>query len=502
MLGFLASRVLGVVRTVVVAAQFGDRPEYAAYLAANSVSDTVFQVLVGGAVGSAFIPVFKRYIATERDSDAWRVASSVINLGFLAAGGASIVLAVFARPLMDVLVAGQEAAFRDLAAGIARVLLVAPAIFAVSAFCASILNSFHRFAVAALAPLIYNLSIIGGALFLSDWLGIFGLVLGAVGGACLHFLIQAPALFRIGMRWRPILDLRHEGVREIGRLFAPRMLGLGAVQLNRMLSGILFASFFAAAAITYLDYAWQMIMTPMALAMAVGTAVFPTLSEESALARQTQFRQLFVMSLRMVLFLTIPASIGLMVLGEPVIRLVLERGAFTAESTRATAFVLSFYAIGLAGHATVEIVARAFYALHDTRTPVMTAVGAIALNITLSLILMQTPLGYGGLALANSLASLTEATVLIRLVGKKVPGLDRQALAYTALRVLAASLVMAWPVSWLAGELNPVLAPYGTAGGALLVVVCVAVGAGVYAGASYLFQSDELQTLRGLVRRR
>ena len=157
-----------------------------------------------------------------------------------------------------------------------------------------------------------------------------------------------------------------------------------------------------------------MIMTPLALAMAMGTAVFPTLSEASALETAArEFEQVFQLSLRMILFLTIPASVGLMVLGEPVIRLFFERDQFNAESTSATAYALVFFAIGLAGHATVEIVDRVFYALHDTRSPVLVAVSAIGLNVVLSLVLMQTPLNYGGLALANSIAALMEATILI-----------------------------------------------------------------------------------------
>jgi putative peptidoglycan lipid II flippase len=312
--GFLASRVLGVVRSIVIAAHFGTSTDYNAYLAAIAVPDTVFQVLVGGAVGSAFIPVFKRYVAAGAEDEAWHLTSSVINLGVLLTGAAALVLAVFADQVMDLLVPGQNAEFRELSAGLARVLLISPAIFAASTFCSSVLNSYHRFAVAALAPLMYNLAIIAAAFLLSEPLGIHGLAIGAVVGSVLHLLIQVPALARLGMRWRPSLDVWHRGVQEVGRLFAPRVLGLGVVQLNKVLSGILFASFLAVGSMAYLDYAWLMTMTPLALAMAIGTAVFPTLSEESARDRMQQLRHLVEVSLRMVLYQTIPASIGLKVL--------------------------------------------------------------------------------------------------------------------------------------------------------------------------------------------
>jgi putative peptidoglycan lipid II flippase len=500
--GFLASRLLGLVRNIVIAAHFGTGTDYSAYVAAMAIPDTVFQVLVGGAVGSAFIPVFQRYLARDQEHEAWRLTSSVINVGVLLTGGAALVLGIFAHPLMNILLAGnKDPEFRDLAVSLTRILLISPAIFAASSFCASVLNSFHRFAVAALAPLMYNLAIIGGAVFLSGPLGIYGLAIGAVIGAALHLLIQLPALARLGMRWRPVLDVRQSGVQEVGRLFSPRVLGLGVVQLNKVLSGVLFASFLVAGSMAFLDYAWLMIMTPLALAMAVGTAVFPTLSQSSTQHQQTQFQQVFQLSLRMILFLSIPASVGLMVLGQPIVRLFFERNQFTAHSTEATAFALMFFAIGLAGHATVEIIDRVFYALHDTKTPVLVAVAAIALNIVCSLILMQTPLNYGGLALANSIAALVEGVILVRLIAARVPEFDARALGVTALRILAASLVMGVPVAWLAQALAPSLDHYGTPGQAVLVGSCVLAGAGLYVLASFLFRSDELAAMRRLVRR-
>lgn len=500
--GFLASRALGVIRNIVVAAHFGTGTSYSAYVAAIALPDLVFQVLVGGAVGSSFIPVFKRYWAEERTEEAWYITSSVINLGVLITGGASLVLVIFARPLMNVWVAGQTPEFRDLAASLSRILLISPAVFAVSTFCASVLNSFHRFAVAALAPLLYNLSIIGGAVFLSGPFGIHGLAIGAVVGAFLHLLVQVPTVWRLGMRWRPVADFRNSGVREIGRLFAPRMLGLGVIQLNQVLSAIVFASFLGAAAISYLNYAWQMIMTPLALAMAVGTATFPTLSEASALQHRARMQQVFLLSLRMILFLTIPASIGLMVLGEPIIRLFFQRNQFGPSSTAGTTYALVFYAIGLAGLATVEIVDRVFYALHDTRTPVLVAISAVGVNVVLSLILMRTPLSYGGLALASAIAALTEATLLIRLISRRMPAIDVRRLGRSALRTLAASLIMGLPVAWLARALAPILDPRGTPGEAVLVGACVVAGSAIYVIASMLFGSEEIQALRVLVLRR
>ncbi len=502
--GFLASRLLGLVRQMVIAAHFGTDPSLAAYQTAIALPDLVFQVLVGGAVGSAFIPVFKGYLTRDQESEAWKVTNSVVNLGILVTGTTAGVLAIFSHQVVGLMTPGDaiEPEFRELAANLTRILLISPAIFAASTFISSALNSYHRFAVAALAPLMYNLAIIAGALFLSGPFGVYGLAIGAVTGAALHLLVQLPAVWRLGLRWWPSVDWRHAGVREVGRLFAPRLIGLGVVQVNQVLSGIVFASFVGAESINFLSYAWQMIMMPLALAMAVGTAVFPTLSEEGALERRAEMQQVFVLSLRMILFLTIPASIGLMVLGQPVIRLFFEHGAFRMESTSGTAYALVFYAIGLAGQATVEIVDRVFYAMHDTRTPVIVAISAVAINVVLSLVLMQTPITYGGLALANSLAALVEGTVLIRLVSHRLPSFDAGNLGLSALRSLAASLVMGLPIVWLAERAEPALSVYGTAGEAVLVLGAAALGTVIYGVVSLLFQADELNVMLRLVRRR
>ncbi len=502
MTGFLLSRLLGAVRNIVIAAHFGAGNDYAAYVAAIALPDLVFQVLVGGAVGSAFIPVFKRYHAVGRDDEAWHLTSSVINLFALIALGTCVVLAIFARPIMDVWVAGaRDAQFRDTVASLTRILLISPAVFAVSTFCSSVLNSYNRFAIAAMAPLLYNLAIIGAAWGLSDQLGIYSLALGAVVGAVLHLLVQLPFCLRLGMRWGPVLDVQHAGVREVVRLFAPRVLGLGVVQLNQVLSAIVLASFLGEVSIGYLNYAWQLIMLPLALAMAVGTAVFPTLSEESALHNKSAFEQLFLVSLRMILFLTVPASVGLIALGEPLIRLVFQHGQFSDTATISVASAMVFYALGLTGQATVEIADRVFYAGHDTRTPVMAAVLAVGVNVTASLLLMRTGLSFRGLALANSIAALVEASVLLRLIAVRMPGLSIGRLATPSLRILAASLVMGLPVAWLASALDPILRPYGTPGEALVLATCIAAGAALYAVVSLAFRSDEIVTLWRLVRR-
>jgi putative peptidoglycan lipid II flippase len=242
-------------------------------------------------------------------------------------------------------------------------------------------------------------------------------------------------------------------------------------------------------------------MSPLVLAMAVSTAVFPTLAEESALEHTDSVRDLFLLALRMILFLTIPASVGLIVLAEPVIRLFFERGQFTALSTTMTAGALIFYSIGLAGHASVEIVDRVFYAVHDTRTPVTVAVGAFLLNIALSLLLMKTDLNYRGLALAHSLAALTEASLLLWLLSRRVGGLPMSTLWSGLARILIASGAMALTIGPLARLFGGAPAGTGPIQAGVLVGIC-ALGAVVYFGVSAIMKSQDLGSLVSLVRGR
>jgi putative peptidoglycan lipid II flippase len=498
MAGFVASRILGLVRAVVITQQFGTGREYEAFVAALTIPDLVFQILAGGAVGSAFIPVLKGYFARDDDDGAWRLTSIVMSLALLITVPISAVLAIFARPLTELVVPAWDPASKDLTATLMRTMLVTPAIFALSGFATSVLNSFQRFVLAMLAPIMYNLSIILSAIVLRP-LGIEGVAIGVGAGALLHLLIQVPGLLKVGMRYRFGLDVRHPGVREVLRLMGPRMIGLGVTQVNQLVNVIL-ASYLLVGSIGYLNVAWLMLMTPLVLAMAVSTAVFPTLAEESASNHPDAVRDVFVISLRTILFLTIPMAVGLMTLGEPLIRLLFEHNAFTAESTRWTQYALTFYAIGLAGHATVEIVDRVFYALHDTWTPVKAASIAFTINLLLGLVLMSTRLNFGGLALANSLAALTEATLLMLLIRRRIPSLELMPIFRTLSRTVAASLLMGLTIAMLPRLLQDRLPLAASIELPIVVGLVVIAGGMVYFVFSFLLQSEELRVLLRLAR--
>lgn len=494
MVAFVLSRLLGLVREMAIARQFGTSLELAAYLAAFRVPDFIFYLIAGGALGSAFIPTFTEYLTVGDAEEAWEVASAVFNLIGLVLTVTAVAAAVFAPVLTRLIVPGFDAETRALTAELMRMMLIAPVIFGLSGLIMGVLHSHQHFLFPALAPAFYNLSIIFATLFLGPRMGVRGLAVGVVAGAVLHLLIQLPMLARVGVQYTPMLGLDHPGVREVGRLMAPRILGLAAVQINFVVNTIL-ASGLSAAALPALNYAWLLMMLPQGVfAMALATVAFPTFSELAAHQDWAGLRRTLSAILRAVLYLSVPASVGLLMLRTPLINVLLERGAFTEASTEAVAFALQFYAIGLFAHATVEIVARAFYALHDTKTPVYVGLGTMTINVVLSLILLR-PLSFGGLALANTLATIGEMAVLTWVLNGRLKGVDVGRLAGSVLRILVAAGLMAAAIFGFARGL-PATDPL------LLTAGAITIGVVLYVGVTILIGSDEIGVVLRLLRRR
>ncbi|MCL4459805.1 MAG: murein biosynthesis integral membrane protein MurJ [Chloroflexi bacterium] len=497
MMAFVLSRLTGLVRDMVIGHQFGTSGEYAAYLAAMRIPDFVFQVIAGGAVSSAFIPVFTAYL-TRRDAEAcWRMVSSLFNLALLVLTPIIIVLMIAAPQIIALIAPGFDVHLHDLATGMTRILLVMPILFSLGGFATSILNSYQRFLLAALAPTTYNLGIILGASLLAQPLGIYGLATGAALGSCLYLLIQIPGLIQVGLVYRPILDIDHPGVREVTRLMLPRMLGLAVGQVNFVVNLILASGM--AERYAALNYAWLLTMLPLGIfAMAISTAVFPTLADQTAREQMGEMKRTLSTSLRLILYLTLPASIGLIVLRVPIIRLLFERGEFTSVSTEATAFALQFYAVGLSAQAAVEIVTRAFYVLHDTRTPVLIGTGAMLINAVLSIILVHY-LAQGGLALAASLASIGEVIVLFTMAQRRLQGIDEQRIFHSLLKTLTSALLMGGAVWSLTTYLSAYLNSSLLLDQVVLVGMVITFGAIVHFSVSWLLGSEEPRQLYHLL---
>ena len=494
MVAFTLSRALGLVRQMVIAGRFGTGLEMDAYQAAFRLPDILFQLMAGGALGSAFIPTFTGYLTRGDRAGAWRLASAIINLLLVVLTLTAILSALIAPWLVEHIIApGFDVETVALTTRLMRVMLISPVIFGVSGVIMGALNAYQHFLLPAIAPMMYNLSIIGGALFLGPSMGVMGLAAGVVVGSGLHLLIQVPGLMssQRGARYTPVLTVRDPAVREVARLMGPRVLGLAVVQLNFLVNTNL-ASRLGEGAVSALNFAWLLMLLPQGVfAQAVATAAFPTFSEQVARGERAAMRSALAATLRAIFILSLPAAVGLAMLRGPLVALLFERGAFGATATDLVAWALLFYALGLVAHAGLEIVARAFYALHDTRTPLLVGGGAMLLNLGLSLTLPSLFesagwLPHGGLALANSLATALELVVLLWLLRGRLGNLEGRRSLPTLLRSTAAAALMGLALGIMLRalpDLNPLL----------LGPVGIALGAGVYLGAGWTLGVEEIQ---------
>ena len=483
--GFMLSRVLGVARSLAIANAFGTDPELSAYWVAFRLPDLVFQLLAGATLSSAFIPMFSHVRVVRGSREAWRMASSVLHLVSLATFVAAAIAYLAAPTVVPWLApglgaaTGREVELTALAVHLTRLMLISPLFFGISGMLTGILNARQHFLTPALAPLIYNLSIIVAAVFFAQRFGIESLAWGVVIGSAGHLLVQVPALWAVGMRWTPSLDVFAAGVRDVLALMGPRVIGLAAAQVN-FLAVIFFASFVSDEAISAINYAFLMMMLPVGvIGMAISTAVFPTLAQHAAARETMLLRDALTHALRTILLLAIPASVGLILLAGPSVRLLLERGAFDARSSDLVVSALVVYGIGIFAHSGVEILSRGFYALSDTRTPVAAAVVAMILNVALAALLV-TPFGLRGLAGAATLTAILEFALLVIALRGRIGGLSTPALQRSLRSTLAGTAAMAAVIVLARVALGLVGVTAGSAFGAL-GVLAVAGGGGVLA---------------------
>jgi putative peptidoglycan lipid II flippase len=492
MASFVGSRVLGLLRDIAIGYAFGTSPELDAYLAAFRIPDTLFQLLAGAALGSAFVPVFTGYLARDQEREGWLLANSVLNAILAALVLATLAAFIFTPTLLGWMVHGFTPEQLELTVELTRIMLLSPVIFGASGLLMAILNARQHFLWPAVAPMLYNLSIMAGALFLAGDLGVRGLALAVVVGAVLHLLVQVPELRRQGMRYAPAIAWRLSGFRRVLALMGPRIFGLAAVQLNFAIT-ILLASTLQGGSLSALNYAFLIMMAPLGVfGMAISTAVFPTMAEQVARHEYDQLRATLSEALRLILFLTLPAIAFLIVLREPVVGLLFQRGAFDDWSRQVTASALLFYALGLAGHATIEITTRVFYAVHDTRTPVLLGLGSMVTYLVLGNWLIG-PLDVGGLALALSIAASLEAILLLLLASRRLGSIGERALGRSVLRTSLATLGLTACCGiglWLGSRVDG-----GPTGWLLSVGVSLLLGAPVYLGFAWVSGSQELRSL-------
>jgi putative peptidoglycan lipid II flippase len=478
--------------------------EVDAFFAANRFSEILFNLLAGGALASAFIPTFTTALEQENRATAWKLASAVVNLLVLAMTLIGLLSAVFAPQVVRYILApglATDPTQAALTATLLRIQLPSVVLFGISGLVMGILNAHQSFLFPALAPAMYALGMIAGILFLSPSMGVYGLAWGVVLGAGLHLLLQLPRLLRLPQfRYLPTLGLRLAGVGEVFRLMAPRLLGVAVVQLNFLVNTYL-ASLQPQGSLTGINLAFPLFYMPLAaIAQSVATAALPTFSAQAACGQKDEMRASLAASLRGVLLLAIPASLGLMLLRQPLVDLFYLRGAFTSQSAYMVSWALLWYAAGLVGFSMVELFSRAFYALHDTRTPVLMLVVSMSLNVVLSLLFSAWFVGlgwmpHGGLALANSLATALECVGLLFLMQHRLGGLHgRHIWAGVVYACLAGMGMSAALLGWLA-LMTGMRTAWVALGG-------VAVGGVVYALLLFVLKVDELQQVIAFIHRR
>ena len=503
MVAFIISNIAGLIRQILVANAFGTKADMEAFNAANRVAETLFNLVAGGALSSAFIPIFSSLLAKNDRGRAWRLASAVANLVLIITVVVGLAAAIFAPWVVRHILAPGFAADpvkENLTIALMRLMLPSAVIFGLSGLVMGILNSNQVFFYPSLAPAMYQIGMIFGVIFLVPQMGIFGLGWGVVIGAGMHLLLQIPALLKVRGSYTFTLGLDMPDVTEVIQLMGPRLLGVAVVQLNFWINTRL-ASQFLEGSVTGIVLGFTLMLMPQAaIAQSIAIAALPSFSAQVAQGRLNEMRYSLASSLRWVLILSIPASIGLLILRRPIVQLLYQRGQFDARSTELVAWALLWYAAGLVGHSLVEILARAFYSLHDTRTPVFIGIIAMSLNVGFSYLFAGIFIGlgwmpHGGLALANSLATGIESVGLVYLMRRRLNGLQGRFILDGAWKSLAATAVMGVVLLfWMRATIE--LPVWMVVSGGLMC------GAGTFGLCALLLQIGELHNAVRLVRKR
>lgn len=526
MLAFAAAKVISLFQTLIIAQTFGVGNELDAYVAANRIPELIVILISGGALTHAFIPIFSGFLAQGDADAAWQLSSHLINAIFTLALVLSAAVFAAAPWLVANLVApGFDLATTRNTVEMMRILLLGTIIFSVSGIFSGILNSHQHFLLPALAPIMYDIGILIGVLFLLPLYGVHGIALGAVLGAAMHFSIQIPGLVIYKMKWKAELGLRNPALWRVIRLMLPRIGGLGVFSLNFLIMNNI-ASRLSVGSVSALDWGWRLMQIPQTLiGTAMGIVIFPTLAALSEVNDLHGKREAMSGALRFILISSIPAAVGLIVLGQPLISL-LERGAFDSSASALVYSTLSMFTLGLVVHSALEVIARSFYADKDTLTPLFAALGGALINFALAFILSDVravdasifrnsvasafpTLGYqpeignvSGLALANSLGVMFEVLALLYILRRRWHGIQENALAQTLLKTLMASLIMAagiimadtlWHILGLGGGLLPTL---------VRLMVEGIIGLAVFISAAMALNMQELSELWFILRRR
>jgi putative peptidoglycan lipid II flippase len=487
------SRVLGFLRDAVIAWFFGVGLSTDAFIAAFRIPNLLRKLFGEGSLSHAFVPVFTEYLTKQGQTQAIKLARSALWLLSAILAAISILGILLSPLIVHVIAPGFAGTATKLSLTVTLTRIMFPYVFFIClvALCMGILNALGHFATPALAPVLLNLAMISAVLFICPHFAqpVVGLAVGVVIGGVMQLLLQLPVLIRKGIQFWQKTKIFHPGLKKIGKMMLPVIIGGAVYQIN-ILVGTLLASFLKEGSVSYLYFADRLVQFPLGIfAVATATAVLPSLSRQASAKDFAALKTTFADALKLLLFVTIPAMAGLIVLREPIIAVLFQRGEFDAEATRLTAYALLYYGIGLWAFSAVRIVVATFFALQDTRTPVQTAVVSIIVNILLGILLMR-PLAHGGLALATSLASIVNLGLLIRALSAKLGRLGWRSITHCACRTLACSGIMGVVVWAVAAALIP--SDHQSLSGLLLgLMVSIATGLFIYGAISFFIRSPE-----------
>ena len=499
----LLSRIFGFIRDVVIAWFFGAGFSSDAFFVAFRIPNLLRRLFAEGSLSVTFIPVFAETLTNRGKEEAFEMARSAIRL-------LSVLLVVvavtgiFLSPLIIRIIApGFADSPEKLSVTIFLTRIMFPYIFFIGmvALSMGILNVLGHFAAPALAPVFLNISIIGSVFLISPHMAdpVTGLAIGVVIGGILQLGLQMPFLIKKGFYFWHKAKFFHPGLKKMGLLMIPTIFGAAVYQIN-ILVGTLLASLLPEGSVSYLYYADRLVQFPLGIfAIAMSTAVFPSISRQAAKKDLQAVRDTFAYAMKLIFFITIPSMVGLIVLREPIVALLFKRGAFDAKTAHLTAYALLYYSIGLWAFSAVRIVVSTFYALQDTKTPVRMAVISVCANIILGIVLMG-PLGHGGLALATSLASILNLGLLVRALRSKLGMLGLKMIMTSVYKTIICSIFMGAAV-WAAA-----LFIIPSEGGSLMdlffgLVVSISIGLVLYGSFSLLLKSWKAGKVLAIIRK-
>lgn len=498
------SRILGFIRDILLAKIFGASGFTDAFFIAYRIPNLFRELFAEGSMSAAFVPVFTETLSIEGKEEAKKLAASALAFFLLVLSIVCFLGIILAPYIVSGIAPGFIKSPEKFSLTVKLTRVMFPFLFFISlaALAKGILNAMKSFFVPALAPIFLNLTIIAAAIFIAPHFVVPLVAIGlavSVGGA-LQVVIQLPDLFKKGFLVKPVFTKYHPGLKKILRLMLPAIGGMGVAQINIFISTI-FVSFLAGGAATYLYYSMRFVHLPIGIfGVAMATAVLPSLSEHAAKGDKDALRSTFSFSLRILFFMTLPAMTGLIILAEPLISVLLQRGEFSARATADTAYALIFYSTGLWAFVGVRIVAATFYSMQDTKTPVKIAVVSVIVNIIFSFLLMG-PMRHGGLAFANAIASAANFTLLLVLLRKKLGSVDGRAIARSFIKMFIASLIMGiigllTIQAFIWSDSSGIFQKSVTLTG--VIALCIA----VYMLIMYFMQSEELKYLLNMRKKR